>query len=97
MTPGQAEELDDIRRRELRRFVEIYAIRARELSEAVAALGWQIVAESRFDNTILDIKRLRILCDKAGADLLHFIEQKNPKTTEPPAAAATSDPPAEQN
>jgi hypothetical protein len=56
--------------------VEIYAIRARELSEAVATLGWHLVAESRFQETLLEVRRLRGLCDKAGSDLLAFLERQ---------------------
>jgi hypothetical protein len=65
---------DDRRRKQLKRLVEIYAIRARELSEAVARLGGQIVAGNHFREAITEIERLRVLCDRAGQDLLVEIE-----------------------
>jgi hypothetical protein len=74
-TNGEPEQR---RREELRRLVEIYSIRTRELSEAVAILGWYIVSDNRFQQTILEIKRLRVLCDKAWSDLLAWIEQNEP-------------------
>jgi hypothetical protein len=68
------EESHDTRHRELMRLVEIYALRTRELSEAVAVLGGHITAEREIHETIVEIKKIRVLLDRAGMDLLAFVE-----------------------
>ncbi len=60
----------------LKRLQEIYAIRARALSDAVAAFGREIAQGKSFDEKILEIKRLRALSERAGADFLDFIGQQ---------------------
>ena len=65
---------EDKRRHELKRVVENYAIRTRELSEAVATLGWQITAGRPFQETIRKIEELRFLCEKASRELAAMIE-----------------------
>lgn len=67
--PSQV-DLDDSSRRELKRLAEIYATRARELSEAVATLGGHITAGRPFQETINEIRRLRVLMEKACEDLI---------------------------
>jgi hypothetical protein len=69
------EECHDTRGRELMRLVENYALRTRELSEAVALLGGHITAEREIRETLVEIKRIRSLLDKAGVDLLAFVER----------------------
>lgn len=65
---------DDNRRRELKRLVETYALRTRELSEAAAVLGAQIHSEKKFQETMMEIRRLRVLIEQAGAELVSFVE-----------------------
>ena len=65
---------EDKRRHELKRVVENYAIRTRELSEAVATLGWQITAGRPFQETIRKIEELRFLCEKASRELAAMID-----------------------
>ena len=69
--------------RELKQLAETYAIRARELSDAVAALGLHVAAGKRFDRDITEIQRLRLLAEEAHQDLLGVLD--SPKAT---AAAA---------
>lgn len=59
---------------ELKQLGEIYAIRARELSDAVATLGLCIAAGQEFHENIMEVKRLRILAQQASEELLAAIE-----------------------
>jgi len=68
------EESRDPRHKELLRLVEVYALRTRELSEAVAVLGGHITAERQIHESIVEIKRIRVLLDQASGDLLAFLE-----------------------
>jgi len=60
---------DTPRQGEFKHLIEIYAIRAREFYEAVAALGGFVGAGAALDDAIDEIERLRLLCDDAGKDL----------------------------
>lgn len=74
----QKADSDDIRRRELKRLVEAYALRTRELSEAVAILGGQITTEKQIGPVVLDIKRLHAILEEAAAALFAFVERDEP-------------------
>jgi hypothetical protein len=63
-------------RRELKQLIEIYAMRTRRLSEAVAVLGGDVSAERRMDETIAKIKKLSLLVEQAGQDLFAFVEAR---------------------
>jgi hypothetical protein len=67
-------EPHDTRHKELMRLVEVYALRTRELSEAVALLGGHVTAERQIHESLVEIKRIRVLLDQAGVDLLAFVE-----------------------
>jgi hypothetical protein len=56
------------------RRVEIFAIRTRELSEAVATLHVELTAGKASEQTLSEIKRLRALAESAGNDLFAWIE-----------------------
>jgi hypothetical protein len=51
-----------------RQAIELYAIRAREFSDAVAGLGRHQI-ERELSVLLREIKRLRGLCDEAAAEL----------------------------
>ena len=61
-------------RLELKQLGETYAICERELSDAVATLGLRIAAGEDFHETILEVKRLRVLAQQASDELLAAIE-----------------------
>ena len=73
--PDRPPKLDsnDSRRQDLKHLVEIYALRSRQLSEAVATLGWYVTAGRPFEGTMMEIERCRLLCQEAGADLFDFL------------------------
>jgi len=60
-------------RKELKQLVEIYALQARRLSEAVSALGGHLTAERQIDEIMTEIKNLSLLVERAGADLFAFV------------------------
>jgi hypothetical protein len=66
-------ESDDGRLAEFKRVAEIYAIRSRELSEAVSTLGGHLAAGRPFEESITEIRRLRGLCESAGEDFFRFV------------------------
>jgi LmbE family N-acetylglucosaminyl deacetylase len=63
-----------IAQQELRRLAEIYATRTRELSEALAILGGQIIAGGEIYDIVTEIKRLSRLVEEAGEALFAFVE-----------------------
>lgn len=67
--------MDHAQRSELKQLVEAYAIRSRQLSEAVATLGMQVTSATHVCETIGRIEELRMYCDKAGDQLFAFINQ----------------------
>jgi len=67
---------DETPEQKLKRLLEIYAIRARALADAVSAMGWDLSDPATFEAKILEVKRLRALSERAGADFLDFIAQK---------------------
>ena len=52
-----------------RQAMEVYAMRAREFSDAVARLGRHPQIERELLGLLDEIKRLRDLCDEAAAEL----------------------------
>ena len=59
----------------VRKLVELYALRAREFSDAVARLGrHQQIGPETF-GLIQELERLRGLCDAAAAELDRYISQ----------------------
>jgi hypothetical protein len=86
---------DESRCSELKRLVEIYAIRTRELSEVVARLGSDIAAGRRFEETIVEIKKFHVLCERAGEDLFAMIEppEANQASNAEGETTPTSEPP----
>ena len=56
--------------------VETYAIRTRELSDAVATLGRRIAAGEQIGESIIKVKRLRALADQASEHLLGVVESR---------------------
>ena len=59
---------------ELTNLAETYAIRVRELSDAVATLGRRIAAGEHIGENIIDVKRLRALAEQAAENLLDGLE-----------------------
>jgi hypothetical protein len=68
-------------RQELKQLVEIYALRTRRLSEAIAVLGGHVTAERHIDEIMTEIKKHRSLLEQAGTDLFAFVW---PQVEEPP-------------
>ena len=64
------------RRKDLKQLVEIYAFRARRLSEAAAVLGAHVTAERQIDEIVTDIKKIIRLVEEAGAELFAFVGQR---------------------
>jgi hypothetical protein len=54
----------------------LYALRAREFSDAVARLGRHKQISPEFSALIAEIERLRGLCDAAAADLDRYVSQR---------------------
>lgn len=52
-----------------RQAIELYALRAREFSDAVAGLGRDQQIERELILLLREIKRLRALCDEAAVEL----------------------------
>ena len=95
MTPRQPDspsktDTDDNRQKELKRLVEIYAMRTREFSEAVATLGSLTGDPARFEEAITEIKKLRNFCEKAGGDLFLFVMRL--RATRHPGSAIPAEP-----
>ena len=63
-----------IHRQELKQLVEIYAVRTRQLSEAVSVLGGHITAGRQIDETIIEVKKLTRLVEEAGLNLFALVE-----------------------
>ena len=59
----------------VRKLLELYALRAREFSDAVACLGRHGEIGPEFLALIDEIERLRGLCDAAAAELDRYISQ----------------------
>lgn len=70
-------------RQALKRLVEIYAIRSRELSEALSVLGGHLAAQRPIDNTLMEIRRINILVEEAHLALLGLIEEPLGRKTRP--------------
>ena len=62
-------------RQELKRLIETYAIRTRELSETIAMLGGHVAAGRKIDESLEEVKRVSGLAEQAGLDFLAFIER----------------------
>ena len=60
----------------VRRLLELYALRAREFSDAVARLGRHQQIGPETLGLIQEIERLRGLCDAAAAELDRYISQR---------------------
>ena len=63
------------RRQRLKQLIEIYALRTRRLSEAIAVLAGDFSAERRIEESIIEVKNLSRLVEQAGADLSAFVGQ----------------------
>jgi hypothetical protein len=59
----------------LRKIVEVYALRARQYSDAVARLGQHDHTSPELLALVREIKRLRVLCDEAAGELDQYISQ----------------------
>lgn len=70
---GAPQVHDDNSQDELRRLVEVYALRSRELSDAVAHLGALLVTGKPFGSAVRTIRVLRALCNEAADDLFAFL------------------------
>jgi hypothetical protein len=62
-------------RQRLKELAEIYALRTRLLSEALAVFGGDLSAQRPIEESITKIKNLRGMVEHAGADLFAFIGQ----------------------
>ena len=60
----------------VRKLVELYALRAREFSDAVARLGRHQQIGPETLGLIQEIERLRGLCDAAATELDRYISQR---------------------
>jgi hypothetical protein len=58
---------------ELRRIAEVYALRSRELSDAVAGLGALLITGKPFGCANRTIKIRRVLCDEAAYRFFAFL------------------------
>jgi hypothetical protein len=63
-------------RQELKQLVQIYAMRTRQLSEAVAVLGGHVSAERPIEETMTKIQKLSRLVEQAGLDLFAFVDPR---------------------
>ena len=78
-----------------RELLRLYAVQAREFSDAVARLGQHEHAEIGRDTLTLieEIKRRRVSCSAAGDDLDRYIEQTTDASrqncTRPPRSVLT--------
>ena len=61
----------------VRKLLELYALRAREFSDAVARLGRHQQIGPETLGLIQEIERLRGLCDAAAAELDRYISQRD--------------------
>ena len=62
-------------RQRLMQLIEIYALQARLLSEAIAVLGGHVTAQRPIDESMREIKNLSSLVEQAGADLFALVSQ----------------------
>jgi hypothetical protein len=62
----------------LRELLQLYAIRAREFSDAVGRLGEHDRIGPEFLQLIAEIKRRHELCTSSGEDLDRWIEREDP-------------------
>lgn len=69
------------RQQELKQLVEVYAVRTRQLSDAIAVLGGHVAAGSHIGEVMREIKRVRDLADQAATELFAFV---GPRAEEPP-------------
>jgi hypothetical protein len=60
-------------RQRLKELIEIYALRARLLSEGIAVLGGHVTAQRPINETIVELKNMSLLVEQAGADLFAFV------------------------
>ena len=60
----------------VRKLLELYALRAREFSDAVARLGRHQQIGPEILGLIQEIERLRGLCDAAATELDRYISQR---------------------
>ena len=74
MQSGTGQELK--RRQRLKQLIEIYASRARRLSEAIAVLAGHVSAQKPIDESMIEINNLSCLVEQAGADLSAFVGQR---------------------
>jgi hypothetical protein len=78
----------------MRRVLQVYAIRAREFSDAVARLGERRHVDREFLRLLKEIEKRHALCTSAGEALDQFISQGEPSahssvSEQPPAELAT--------
>ena len=66
---------------ELKNLAETYAMRVRELSDAVATLGRKIAAGEQIGKNISEVKRLQALADQASENLLVALESPKSRTS----------------
>jgi len=64
-----------------RELVEVYAVRAREFSDAVARLGQHENSGAEFEELMAEIRRRHALCRAAGDELERYLEQRGESTT----------------
>ena len=67
--PGSDEELTYL--------AETYAIRVRELSDAVAIMGRLIAARQKIGENITEVKRLKALVEQASEELFGGLESRD--------------------
>jgi hypothetical protein len=59
----------------LKQLIEIYALEVSRLSEAIAVLGEHVSAQRPIDKSIIEIKNLSRLVERARVDLFAFVGQ----------------------
>lgn len=64
-----------------RELVEVYAVRAREFSDAVARLGQHENRGAEFEKLMEEIKTRQALCRAASDELERYLEQRAKPTT----------------
>jgi hypothetical protein len=65
---------DSCSQTELKKLAEMYAIRVRQLSDAVAILGRRITAGHPIETSVMKVKRLQSLAEKASEELMSALE-----------------------
>ena len=76
MSFNREEIMHPTTRKDLKQLIEIYALRTRRLSEAVAILGAHVCAERQIDEIMTEVQKMRRLAEQAGTELFAVAGQR---------------------